>query len=340
MKTVNLTPPRSWSRAETHFSTAMDSDWYKALLRLQSTFTAATVQFWSERDVSNGHLPVTTGSVSSPMGLGSDSLPVQVEMFGVPTYLADSMQFSLEYLCRLSDNGAYYVMPSFRGEATDATHLSQFFHSEAEVPGGLDDVIGVVEEYLVHVARQLLDRHADLITAAAGTTDHVAELCARDGAFTRLTFDEAVARLDGPEHVHADELGRWRTLTRAGERALLDQLGPFVWVTHWDHLAVPFYQACDESGTRALNGDLLFGPGEVVGAGERHVTGDEVRSALKLHDVAEDGYEWYVSMKDQAPMRTAGFGLGVERFMMWLLKADDIRDFQLLPRENGRNILP
>ena len=38
-----------------------------------------------------------TGSISSPMGLGSDSLPVKINLNGVSTYLADSMQFLLDY---------------------------------------------------------------------------------------------------------------------------------------------------------------------------------------------------------------------------------------------------
>lgn len=54
------------------------------------------------------HLPVTTGSISSPMGRGSDSLPVKVKLEGVETYLADSMQFLLEYGCRLTNKGVYY----------------------------------------------------------------------------------------------------------------------------------------------------------------------------------------------------------------------------------------
>lgn len=332
-------PPRSWLKPESHFVTAMSSDWYRGVVELQDALTTATAQFWSGRGLRYSHLPITTGSVSSPMGLGSDSSPVEVELHGVPTFLADSMQFSLEYVCRLSDAGAYYLMPSFRGEASDATHLCQFFHSEAEIPGGLDDVIRAVEDYVRHLAEQLLTHHDGLIARMAGDLTHVEDLLNRSDAFRQLTFDEAVALLDEPDSIHTDELGRWRSLTRGGEQRLMERVGQFLWITHWDHLSVPFYQAYDDE-SRALNADLLFGPGEVVGAGERHATGDEVRKALKAHDVPADGYDWYVTMKDLTPMRTAGFGLGVERFLMWLLRNDDIRDFQLLPRENGRNILP
>lgn len=42
----------------------------------------------------------------------------------------------------------------------------------------------------------------------------------------------------------------------------------------------------------------------------------------------------------QFPMQTAGFGMGIERFLMWVLKATDIRNMQVCLRFNGENILP
>jgi asparaginyl-tRNA synthetase len=333
-----IAPRRSWTRPDTHYLSVLDDPWYTAVVALQSALSRSTHRFWDERDVPVAHLPVTTGSVSSPMGLGSDSAPVCVDLFGQKTYLADSMQFGLEYLCRLSGTGAYYLMPSFRGEDCDSTHLCQFFHSEAELPGDLDAVMDVVEAYVRRLAGDLLHGHADAIAAAAGGTGHVERLLDAP-AVTRLTFDEAVDLLGG-DGVHVDGGGRWRSLTRAGERALLERCGPAVWVTDWDELAVPFYQARDETTGRARNADLLLGPGEVVGCGERHVTGDEVLAALRRHEVDPASYDWYVQVKRQRPLRTAGFGLGVERFLMWLLDHGDIRDLQVLVRENGRGILP
>jgi asparaginyl-tRNA synthetase len=271
------------------------------------------------------------------MGAGSDSKPVHVNLLGAPTYLADSMQFMLEFGCRLAGADTYYVMPSFRGEDTDARHLAQFFHSEAELPGGLDDVIDVAQRYLVRLAGDFIARHEDLIASVAGTTAHVAALA--DGkVFRRLTFDEAVVVLDG---VGVEQHDGWRSLSREGELELMRRVGQFTWVTHWDHLSVPFYQAyADEAGQLARNADLLFGIGETVGAGERHCSADQVYRALAKHEVDPEPYHWYADMRTEIPMQTSGFGLGVERFLLWLTDHDDIRDMQLLPRENGRVIVP
>ncbi|MGC4768473.1 asparagine synthetase A [Micromonospora sp. DT44] len=339
MTDENITPPRTWEDSETHYLKALQGGWYRLVVKLQDCVTSATVEFWSARGVRFGHLPVTTGSISSPMGLGSDSTPVSVSMFDVRTYLADSMQFGLEYLCRLSEAGAYYMMPSFRGEASDSTHLCQFFHSEAEIPGTLADTQVLVEEYIRHILLRLRRECGPDIARASGSLDHFARLD-DPTPFRSLTLDQAIDMLDGdPELVKTDPDLGFRGLTRAGERKIMELCGEFVWITHFDERSVPFYQANDGEG-HALNGDLLFGPGEVVGAGERHVDGESVRAALRLHEVPETEYGWYVAMKDSAPMLTSGFGLGVERLLMWVTQQTDIRDFQVFVRENGVAILP
>lgn len=78
----------------------------------------------------------------------------------------------------------------------------------------------------------------------------------------------------------------------------------------------------------------------MVGAGERHASGEEVREALRLHQVAAEPYRWFCTLKERHPLQTSGFGMGVERFLLWVLRHDDIRDLQLLPRVNGHPTIP
>jgi asparaginyl-tRNA synthetase len=322
----------------TRFLRVLDDDFYRMLVEIQHHFSLATMVHWDEAQVRTVHLPVTTTSISSPMGIGSDSEPVLVNLCGVDTYLADSMQFALEYACRLSPNGAFYLMPSFRGENADATHLCQFFHSEAELPGDLDSVMMAAERYLRAVTRHLLERCGAGIAAVAGSTSHLTGLLTLD-RFERITFDEAARLLAGTAGAvrHGDG---WRSVTRIGERELMRMVGGPVWLTHWDHLGVPFYQALDEDGVHARNADLLLGLGETIGCGERHRSGEQVRAALRAHRVGHSDYEWYVRMKDAYPLRTAGFGMGVERYLAWLLQLTDVRDLQLMPRFNGHPSAP
>ncbi|MGO8600883.1 amino acid--tRNA ligase-related protein [Rhizobium ruizarguesonis] len=329
-------PPRTWRHPAQHLHAAMNAPWYGLVLDLQDAVTRATVNFFSTRGLRAAHLPITTSSISSPMGLGSDSLPVAIELHGERVYLADSMQFLLEYATRLAARGAYYIMPSFRGECHDTTHLNEFFHSEAELRGNLTDVLDTVDAYMTALSGALLEVAA-LTQTLQQRTRHL-QTFASGGRAPRLTFDEvAVMLADIPDAIAHDPAG-CRTLTRSGERALTLQMGGAAWVTEWDAIATPFYQATVErqGGLRSLNADLvLSGPGEVVGAGQRHTTATEVLGALHLRGIDPQPYGWYLQMKHEAPLATAGFGLGVERLLCWALGHDDIRDLQLVPRLLG-----
>lgn len=334
---MSYTPSAVWQEPNGYHLEVLKNPWYRTVARLQNSLSNLTADFWRARGGQTLHLPVTTGSISSPMGLGSDSSPVLIDLLGAPTHLADSMQFMLEFGCRLTGRDTYYLMPSFRGEDADASHLCQFFHSEAEIRGDLHDVMQLVQDYLQFVAAGMLRDDTADIDACGGNLDGLAKL-AQESDFQQITFDEAADILGDTGIVQE---GTWRNLTREGERLLMDKLGEFVWVTHWDHLSVPFYQAFgDTDGRVARNADLLFGVGEVVGAGERHVRTEDVRRALEMHEVDGEPYRWYMEMRDLSELRTAGFGMGVERFLMWVLNCTDIRDLQLMPRRNGVNIVP
>lgn len=310
----------------------LTSPWFGLIADLHDIIHSSTVHYAGQQGLKSLFLPVTTRTITCPTALGSDSEPVPVTVTGVRTYLADSMQFALEYGCRLAPGGCYTIMPSFRGEKPDETHLGQFTHSEAEIPGDLDALIDYVNGYVRTLASAILDRAGDRLAAAGLETAHLRRMADHAEPFARLTFDEAVAVVADTAGTVRDT-GTWRTLTREGERLLMQRVSEFVWVHHFDNLAVPFYQAFgDERGRTAKSADLYFGMGEVVGAGERHSDAAQLRRSMELHGIAEAEYDWYVRMKQETPMVTSGFGMGVDRFLMWVLRHDDIRDIPLISR--------
>ncbi len=334
-----------WQNLKDYFIKIVKDPWYKVIIELENQITCSTVEFYKRKDMKTLHLPVTTGTISSPMGLGSDSSPVKVNLFGVETYLADSMQFLLEYGCRFTENGCYYLMPSFRGEKADNRHLCQFYHSESEIPGTLDDVMSLVEEYIIFLSKEMLENCSEQIYKATNDLNHIRKIANLSGGFPRITYREAQKLLNEKypdEELFSDIEGtNLKMINSRGEKRLIELFDGIVWLTHFEHLAVPFYQAFDSNNkSRALNADLLFGIGEVVGCGERHENMQQVQEALDMHEVSREEYGWYCDLKEIYPIKTAGFGMGVERFILWLLKHNDIRNCQIIPRYNGVNILP
>jgi len=302
--------------------------------------TQTSTAFYRSEGMLSVFAPVTTGSISSPMGLGSDSVPVQAEIAGRPVYLADSMQFSLELAMRVMDCSAYYIMPSFRGEQADARHLNQFVHSEAEIHGDLNDVMGVVERYVRALAVAFVEHASADVEAMGGRLDELHALSNTPGALPRKTFGEAVTLLaDEPGTFESCENGVQR-LTNYGEQCLIKHAGGPVWVTHMPASTLPFYQSrAADNPEVSLTADLLMGIGETVGAGERAYSSDDLLVNLKAAQVDPLSYDWYLKMKELRPVKTAGFGLGVERFLMWATGTRDIRDWSFLIRnETGEGV--
>ncbi len=315
----------------------LNDDWVRQLVVMQDALTFCAHTFFRNNGLKYLNLPLTTGSISSPMGLGSDSKPLKIKMEGVEIYLADSMQFLLEYGCRFVDVGCFYLMPSFRAEDVDCSHLQQFFHLEAEIRGSFEDTKRMVEGFLIEFSGHLLNS----IELSKRTLNRKAlEGIARQSSFDVVTYSDAAKYLaDKAGATEAVEGLRLRRITRCGEQYLIDWAGPAVWLVDPPAQLVPFYQASDALG-RTRCGDLLLGKGEICGAGERWTNGQLVRKALQDQHLSVDEYEWYVEMKDLSPSQTSGFGIGVERLLAWAAGIEDIRKCEFLPRRNDRILYP
>jgi asparaginyl-tRNA synthetase len=307
--------------------------WYMRITQLLSTAVTTTNRFYQANNIAPVLVPITTGVATSPAGLGSDSKPVMVELFGERTYLADSMQFYLEAVLRHGSRGVYYIMPTFRGEQHDASHLNQFFHSEAEIVGDLDDVINLAEQYVLALARGVLE--GPWIQDESSDKDRWAHVRRLEGrSFPRITYAEALRELRSEPQSTMHPSGQ-RVITRRGEEQLVEWLGDGVWLTHPPAMLAPFYQRTRLDGTAEAADLILQYAGEVLGCGARHETAREVRKALRDHHVDPQSYAWYVRMKELIPLQTAGFGLGLERWLQWVLRHEDIRDMQVIPRLAG-----
>lgn len=347
-----LRPPQSWKSSTTHTMTVLQEPWYSNLLVMQDALFHASVDFFKN---SLGYkyalVPATTDSISSPMGLGSDSLPVSISLLGKETHLADSMQFSLEYFLRIEDDlpGVYYINTSFRGEDSDQMHLNQFYHAECELLGNFSAGLSVAEKYIINLLSTLLRDHHDLIQSTAGSCDHLRAIMelhrSNGGKFPQVTLDDALKlpEMDDNtwEYVVPSEPQKGRTINRRGEVKLIQHFGGIVWLTEMDHLSVPFYQAyTDDKHTKGRCADLLLGYGEVLGLGERHMLTSDVKAALHQHEVPPESYSWYMDIRDIRPILTSGWGMGTERFLAWVFQHNDIRDMAIIPRMKGFSFAP
>ena len=62
-------------------------------------------------------------------------------------------------------------------------------------------------------------------------------------------------------------------------------------------------------------------------------------SAERLKDEKLDpkAYDWYIDLRRWGTIPHSGFGMGVERLLMWILKLEHIRDAIAFPRTMTRH---
>lgn len=322
------------------WSAVLGSDWYHSMFNLYSDIMKYTNEFYNKKNFSLAALPITTNSISSPMGLGSDSLPVKIDLLGQETYLADSMQFLLEYTLRFNNNGVYYVMPSFRGEESDERHLNQFYHSEVEIVGDFNDIINLGEEYIKFITKPILESDyfikLNIEKEKLESIKNIIEM----KQFPRVHFSSAVDILNSELPEGVERKNGITTINSKGEKHLIALYNGAVWLTHLEHKSVPFYQQYDTDDSKyALAADLLLGMGETLGCGER-ADYYSVQKSLREHEVSEQDYKWYIAMKRDFPLQTSGFGMGIERYIAWITGHHDIRDIPVVYRDKNVQIDP
>ena len=83
-----------------------------------------------------------------------------------------------------------------------------------------------------------------------------------------------------------------------------------------------------------LNNDLLAprGHGEIVGGSERIWDHDELMARIKEQKLPVKDYQWYIDLRKYGSVPHSGFGLGIERFVKWILNLEHIRDTIPFPR--------
>ena len=82
--------------------------------------------------------------------------------------------------------------------------------------------------------------------------------------------------------------------------------------------------------------DLLVpGVGEIIGCSEREADLAKLRAAMEDKGLSEQDYQDYLDLRRFGSVPHSGFGLGLERILMYVTGVQNIRDVQLYPRTVG-----
>jgi len=97
-----------------------------------------------------------------------------------------------------------------------------------------------------------------------------------------------------------------------------------------------FYMKANSDGKTVAACDLLVpGVGEIVGGSQREDDYNKIVNRCNEMGIDPKGLQWYLDLRKYGYFRSAGFGLGFERFLMYICGVDNIKDVIPFPRFEG-----
>jgi len=292
------------------------------IFQVRSAVFEAIHEFYKQK----GYFEIQSPSFTACACEGGSTL-FEVKYFDKKAYLTQSWQLYAEALI-FSLEKIYCMAPSYRAEKSRTRrHLAEYWHHEMETAWmSFDDLLKFEEELIVFVAHYVAKKCAKQLKELGRDT---AELEHLKAPFARMKYSDAIKKLSQ----------KWGyDLTDEDERKLVAEVGKPVFLTHFPREIKAFYMKVDPKDKRTvLAVDLLIpGVGETTGGSARIEDPKELAESLKMFKLKHADYEWYMDLRKYGSVPHAGFGLGVERLVMWLTGTEHIMDTVPFPRTADR----
>ena len=332
------------------------SNTFGAAFRVRNALTHAIHTFFQERDFLYVQTPiittsdcegagqmfgVTTLNLQHPPFAADGTIDWQQDFFSKPAYLTVSGQLEAEIFASAFSN-VYTFGPTFRAENSNTPrHLAEFWMIEPEMAFyELEDNMRLAEEFLKYIIRYVLEHCGEdleffnqfIEKSVLATLQQVAQ-----ASFGHITYTDAVQELKKSGRAWEFPVEWGNDLQTEHERFLSEEIfkKPVI-VTDYPKDIKAFYMRVNEDGKTVRAMDVLVPRvGEIIGGSQREERFDVLLARLRDAELDENDYWWYFDLRRYGSVPHSGFGLGLERMMMYLTGLKNIRDVIPFPRAPG-----
>ncbi len=201
----------------------------------------------------------------------------------------------------------------------------------------INDNMDLAEDFLKSLIRYILDNCIDDLEFLQKMYDK--ELIDRlnfvlKGKFERLTYTEAIKILESSGKKFEFPVSWGVDLQSEHERYLVEQhFNKPVILTDYPKDIKAFYMKVNEDNKTVRALDVLFPKiGEIIGGSQREENFDMLSKRIKEMNIIPEDVWWYLETRKFGTAPHSGFGLGFERFMLFITGMGNIRDVIPFPR--------
>lgn len=329
---------------------------FGAVARVRNRLSFSIHQFFQEEGFYYMNTPIITASdcegagemfrvstldPANPPRTPQGEIDYGKDFFSRSSFLTVSGQLEAEtYACALGK--VYTFGPTFRAENSNTSrHLSEFWMVEPEVAFyELPENMDLAERFLKRIFGDVLrDCSEDMLffnkqidKTLIETLQHVIS-----SDFTRLPYTEAIEILRNANQKFEFPVEWGTDLQSEHERYLTEvHFKRPVILYDYPRSIKAFYMRLndDEKTVRAM--DVLVPKiGEIIGGSEREYRLDVLEMRMKESALEPENYWWYTDLRRYGTVPHAGFGLGLERAVMYASGISNIRDVIPFPRFPG-----
>ncbi len=296
----------------------------QAMMRVKQTAIFAAAKFFRENDFVFVTPPIFVSSACE----GGSTL-FEVPYFDRKAYLSQSAQLYLEALI-FSLERVWSLTPSFRAEKSRTRkHLTEYWHLEAEAAWvDFEENMEIQERLVKAMMKEILEKNAEELEVFKRSADELEDWV--KASWPRISYEEAIEllRKRGVNISWGDDIGADE------EKILHEEFGMPFFIIYWPREIKAFYMKVKEDDPHYVLASDLQMPyaGEIIGGSEREWKLELLLENMRIQELNPEDYEWYLDLRRYGSVPHSGFGLGMERFIMAVLKLEHVRDAQPFPR--------
>ena len=315
---------------------------FQAVFRVRSVAAYAIHKYFQERGYVYFHAPLITASDAEGAGqmfqvttIPLDKIKGQVDyskdFFGKMTNLTVSGQLEAETFA-MAYKKTYTFGPTFRAENSNTkTHASEFWMIEPEIAFcDLDGDMDIMEDMLKYVVKYVLNNSPQEIDffdkfVENGLKEKLEKLV--NSKFTRIDHKDVIKILkeSGQKWEFEPEYGE--DIAKEHEKYITEYFGGPVFIKNWPKDIKAFYMKLNPDNETVAAVDLeVPGAGELMGGSQREEDYNKLINRMNELGMKQDGMEWYLNLRKYGGCVHSGFGMGIERLLIYLTGVDNIRD--------------